>query len=1315
MKQKSKKIFLSSALSTIGTICLCFGFAFLDVPAATPVAAETAENAVSDYVVQYYDDFSNGKITASWYDVSGNRAKDGEWIFGEDETSVVWGNGTTADSGKMLYDVGATEYVVSADVKLSPTKDDDTYTNINMHFPIIVTKSGTANAFEGVSINFRNTDAVFYLQGVPESGTEVDGNSDNFINTIGSDTANARITYSKVPGYKDADSWFAAAHNWKSVVSTDYIDFYVDGCFMVRVERPDYTADATVCGIAGNSVSGNSFSSIEYDNFTVWTKGEKELQKSDVIESLFTSGEYSYIGNEYASVISYDKDTQTAKVGYPADYGNRLVDGLNIKDFNVSLVLGDNSDYPLKYISASNSFVFRAAYIDDCLYGYAVNFNIQSSGTGTVRFAKITKLPASEALITSGYYEYIETSSGTSSISYTIGDTLSISVDGNEFALTVTSANGTATTMSVTDDTYPSGSIGITTRTVYDANKGTSGTGGYSIAFKEFYGEEVKLEDQNPERLFVNDAYTYTTSVTNKGMSWDATTQTATIKYGTALNRVVTDLVYDDFTVTYSIEPDKTEGNSGTQYRLNNATGLYFRASNTDGYMSGYQVLVFGDNNATPYIYLYKIANIKGGTAPSSSTTDCAKLIGGFKTEYGKDITISAQGSYITLTYYSAASTTYKTVSVVDSTYASGSMGMTIWSNATTGGVVMKFSEMKLNVLNYSGSKTLSSVAVKNTEGEVVGYVPVRDGGEISVNDFKRENYLVGFKGENGVSASVTATGAALENALTLNGYQLEDGAAVRLNADSSGLRFTTQISKEVYESLNGYVSYGTLMIPTETLGSNELTLNTTDVLNIANESGVLFVEEEGVYKFRAALTDIPEEAYDQAISARGYATVTYADGTQKTFYTVYTAENNSRSIKQVALSALLDEEETYTTAQESILMKYAGIPYDFEQATVSASAAGYPRIEELSDGSLYLVASKNYSVGSVGEEGVTFPAYTVLYATEEKDPSGEYTLTRGNAQPFVLSDGRVVVMYRAYNLEEIGYSSIRMIIGDEKGANFGTPVILVQNYEQGTDKGYSEYGMWEPHAVQKDNTLLVYFSCDIHSSIDYAGVAANAVPLCTDGRQNILLAQYDLTENEVTSVTKLLDGLADGGYRYGMSVITKLADGSYAMVIEAGRKVTLEGGKEDSVFDIRISYSQDGVTGWTTPVVLFGAEEFGGASTYCGAPFVTTLPDGRIAVSYQSTYQADQFTIKRDGRKVQQSRVRVFVSVNAVNYNSEKIEFVELTEQLGITYAENQYSIWNSVSVVGDKLYVLIGKGVNTSETTSVSGATEVYYASIK
>lgn len=127
-------------------------------------------------------------------------------------------------------------------------------------------------------------------------------------------------------------------------------------------------------------------------------------------------------------------------------------------------------------------------------------------------------------------------------------------------------------------------------------------------------------------------------------------------------------------------------------------------------------------------------------------------------------------------------------------------------------------------------------------------------------------------------------------------------GGSVRTSAPS-GLRFQSKIAAELVDT---GAKFGTLIIPKEVLGNNELTVDTPTVNNIvqtkwATESikaNKPEVYEEGYEYFNAVLTEIPEEYYDEVIVARSYV---YANGQY------YYAEAIERSVAQVAAYAIKD------------------------------------------------------------------------------------------------------------------------------------------------------------------------------------------------------------------------------------------------------------------------------------------------------------------------------------------------------------------------------------------------------------------------
>ena len=134
-------------------------------------------------------------------------------------------------------------------------------------------------------------------------------------------------------------------------------------------------------------------------------------------------------------------------------------------------------------------------------------------------------------------------------------------------------------------------------------------------------------------------------------------------------------------------------------------------------------------------------------------------------------------------------------------------------------------------------------------------------------------------------------------------GIALEEGAAVRLKNDASGiggLRFEAVISKTTFDLLGDNIVFTGAIIPTDLL-TGELTLETASAktVELVNKE-----EVDGAYHAYITLTAIKVVNFNREYSARAFATVTYADGTTATFASAYSEEDNSRSVYYVAASA---------------------------------------------------------------------------------------------------------------------------------------------------------------------------------------------------------------------------------------------------------------------------------------------------------------------------------------------------------------------------------------------------------------------------
>jgi len=183
---------------------------------------------------------------------------------------------------------------------------------------------------------------------------------------------------------------------------------------------------------------------------------------------------------------------------------------------------------------------------------------------------------------------------------------------------------------------------------------------------------------------------------------------------------------------------------------------------------------------------------------------------------------------------------------------------------------------------------------------------------------------------------------------------KMQVGASVRIAGDTSGIRFTTDVSKAAQDyyaakaGATGTVSYGTIVLlasDLEQYGITAANFNGTDVdtnnystyvdptlldvlgidyLDIAADKGVV-TNDDGSITFRAAVKGFEEDEYDENLLAFSYAKV--VDGDNVDYYcSPVRPTDNVRSMKTVATAALADTTVTFNDAQLAILNKYAGI-----------------------------------------------------------------------------------------------------------------------------------------------------------------------------------------------------------------------------------------------------------------------------------------------------------------------------------------------------------------------------------------------------
>lgn len=422
-------------------------------------------------------------------------------------------------------------------------------------------------------------------------------------------------------------------------------------------------------------------------------------------------------------------------------------------------------------------------------------------------------------------------------------------------------------------------------------------------------------------------------------------------------------------------------------------------------------------------------------------------------------------------------------------------------------------------------------------------------------------------------------------------------------------------------DSVGGVVGLGNLATTATISNSNNYGNVTGDTTSVGGIFGTKHWNATDCYTSKTA-----------TVVSNTYKTATaFAD---TTVYLAGTDENGSNT------NCGLCEPETFVSP--SILIKNT-------VTTVSAHLAHYGRYAELPNGRNIFTYSGGYFLSN--SSGFSYGSFTSFKTLETEyvpiyNGNPSYVLTIANLEPLVLEDGRLVVFYRSM-LKDV-YSSIRARISSDNGLTFSSPFIILENY--------GSFGMYEPFGVIDDDTIQLFVSCDISSTQEGGYGPDNTSLLCKNGYQNIIRIPIDVSCSSFISGTPTPVIKGTTNYRRpGMSVVSQLSDGSYAMVIEHNGTLASTSSYR---MRIAISYSRDLLT-WTAPKDLI-LPSSSGEMTINGvndvyrtqAPYIQVLPSGQIAVSYMTNeyYNGDYFETDNDIFRT----VELAVSKTKVNYNDD-------------------------------------------------------------
>lgn len=159
---------------------------------------------------------------------------------------------------------------------------------------------------------------------------------------------------------------------------------------------------------------------------------------------------------------------------------------------------------------------------------------------------------------------------------------------------------------------------------------------------------------------------------------------------------------------------------------------------------------------------------------------------------------------------------------------------------------------------------------------------------------------------------------------------EMTEGAQVRMNTGSTGIRFVSAISADkvavarALAGANGTVSYGTVIAPIDyVMQAGAFTMEALDACTALD--GVrakyadipavegLYVDSAGNVEIRAALINIQQKNYDRGFAAVAYVRVETESGDVTYLYGTFDTAANVRTIRQISLAALADVRDTLT------------------------------------------------------------------------------------------------------------------------------------------------------------------------------------------------------------------------------------------------------------------------------------------------------------------------------------------------------------------------------------------------------------------
>ena len=392
-----------------------------------------------------------------------------------------------------------------------------------------------------------------------------------------------------------------------------------------------------------------------------------------------------------------------------------------------------------------------------------------------------------------------------------------------------------------------------------------------------------------------------------------------------------------------------------------------------------------------------------------------------------------------------------------------------------------------------------------------------------------------------------------------------------------------------------------------------------------------------------------------------------------------------------------------------------------FSTPTVLGDNGGYPRMASLPDGTLLLTSSSSTKVLRINRStdgGKTWGADEVVV-----DYTGTDYLP---ANSYLYYDAPTEVLYFAYRCPityaDGTYEANANYLTSTDGGKTWSDIKTICRTTSPSD--YTTYGgIWEPTIYRTGGKLRVYYSSDVvkcgnglvlNPGTEYEAYDTDFPYSKTIVTQNIVMHELDEETGAWGGGKAVFPGYSstlinEYGYpkgtkkmRAGMQSISRLADGTYVMAIETTKlRDWGDYGGLDFPMVIDVCFSRDGVT-FTEPRTI--AQGHAGGYT-SAAPWVVALPDGRIAVSFQTD---DSLSEPHPTEVGNYKQLHVVVSQDAVAYEdnvSISIDDFDRYKPFDVYNSEVTFNYWNSLFVDGYKLYVVGNHNTNDKKTTPAKG----------